>query len=45
MNNIFDKFYAPHTAGVNRAAQEDMAVGEPVQNPGREWQISLRYQF
>ncbi len=45
VNNIFDKFYAPHTAGVNRVAQEVVAVGEPVPNPGREWQISLRYQF
>lgn len=45
VNNIFDKFYAPHTAGVNRVAQEDVAVGEPVPNPGREWQISLSYQF
>jgi iron complex outermembrane receptor protein len=45
INNLFDKFYAPHTAGVNRVMQSDVALGDKVPNPGREWQISISYQY
>lgn len=45
INNLFDKFYAPHTAGVNRVMQSDIAIGDKVPNPGREWQISISYRY
>ena len=45
INNLFDKFYAPHTAGVNRVMQSDVALGDKVPNLGREWQISISYQY
>ena len=45
INNLFDKFYAPHTAGVNRVMQSAVAISDKVPNPGREWQLSISYHY
>lgn len=45
INNAFDKFYAPHTAGINRIMGSELPQGERVPGAGREWQLSMRYQF
>ncbi|WP_421132799.1 TonB-dependent receptor [Alteromonas sp. A079] len=45
LRNAFDKYYAPHLSGVNRVANATLAIGERIPSPGREWQVSLTYQF
>ena len=45
VHNLFDKHYAPHTAGINRVMNTDVAVGERVPAAGREWHLSLSYRF
>ena len=45
IHNLFDKHYAPHTAGINRVMNTDVAVGERVPAAGREWHLSLSYRF
>ena len=45
IHNLFDKQYAPHTAGINRVMNADVEVGERVPAAGREWHLSLNYRF
>ncbi|WP_394222383.1 TonB-dependent receptor plug domain-containing protein [Alteromonas gracilis] len=45
IHNLFDKQYAPHTAGVNRVMNTGVEVGERVPAAGREWHLSLSYRF
>ena len=45
IHNLFDKQYAPHTAGINRVMNADVEVGERVPAAGREWHFGLSYQF
>jgi len=45
LRNAFDKYYTPHLSGVNRVANATTAIGERIPSPGREWQVSLAYQF
>ena len=45
LRNAFDTYYTPHLSGVNRVANAPTAIGERLPSPGREWQVSLTYQF
>ncbi|OJF70960.1 TonB-dependent receptor [Alteromonas sp. V450] len=45
IHNLFNKQYAPHTAGINRVMIADVEVGERVPGAGREWHFGLSYQF
>ena len=45
IHNLFNKQYAPHTAGINRVMNADVEVGERVPAAGREWHLSLNYRF
>lgn len=45
IHNLFDKQYAPHTAGINRVMNAGVEVGERVPGAGREWHLSLSYRF
>ncbi len=43
VNNIFDKVYADHTNGINRARGSDVAVGDRIPGPGRSFFMRLSY--
>ena len=45
INNLFDKHYRDHLAGINRARGSDIAVGEKISAMGRNIYIALDYQF
>jgi len=45
INNLLDKAYQPHLAGVNRVNGAQEAVGERLFAPGRDVQLAFSYQF
>lgn len=45
ISNLLDKTYHEHLAGLNRAAGNAMAVGEPITAIGRNGYVALSYQF
>ncbi len=45
VNNIFDKLYADHTNGINRAMGSDVPVGERVPGPGRSVFARISYNW
>jgi iron complex outermembrane receptor protein len=44
-NNLLDKTYQPHLAGVNRIRDAETPVGERLFAPGRQIMASLQYRF
>jgi len=45
IENVFDKDYEPHLSGINRVADSDVAVGERVPGPGRNYFATLEYKY
>lgn len=45
VENLFDRRYAEHTAGVNRVAGSDVAVGQRIPNAGRFAYTSVGWEF
>jgi iron complex outermembrane receptor protein len=45
VGNVFDRKYAAHVTGVNRAAGSDVAVGERVPGDGRNFYMALRLDW
>lgn len=46
ISNVTDKYYAAHTAGINRVSGDaNIATGEKLPGAGREWQLSLQLAF
>ena len=45
VNNLLDKLYQPHLAGVNRSRGSDLAVGERISAQARSVYVSVDYQF
>ena len=46
ISNVTDKYYAAHTAGINRVSDDaNIATGEKLPGAGREWQLSLQLAF
>lgn len=45
IENVFDKDYEPHLAGINRVANSDVNVGDRVPGPGRNYFATLQYQY
>jgi len=41
LNNVFDTDYADHLGGINRVADSDVAVGQPLPGIGRSLYVSL----
>jgi iron complex outermembrane receptor protein len=42
VGNVFDREYAPHVTGVNRAGGSDVAIGERVPGDGRNFYLAMR---
>lgn len=42
---VFDRKYAPHVTGVNRAGGSDVAIGERVPGDGRNFYLALRLDW
>ncbi len=45
LDNLFDRRYAPHLAGINRVQDSDVAPGRRLPGAGRSWGIRLGYRF
>ncbi len=45
VENLFDRFYAPHLSGLNRAAGSELALGEKLPAPGRRVSLMLEYSY
>jgi iron complex outermembrane receptor protein len=45
VENIFDKEYANHLSGINRVVDSDVAVGQRVPGPGRNYYATLQYRY
>jgi iron complex outermembrane receptor protein len=45
VENVFDKDYEPHLSGINRVAESDVAVGDRVPGPGRNYFATLQYKY
>ncbi|MFQ5642709.1 MAG: TonB-dependent receptor [Thiogranum sp.] len=45
VENVLDKNYEPHLAGINRVAASDVAVGDRVPGPGRNYFATLEYRY
>ena len=45
VENVLDKNYQPHLSGINRVAASDVAVGEHVPGPGRNYYATLEYHY
>jgi iron complex outermembrane receptor protein len=45
VENVFDKDYEPHLSGINRVADSDVAVGDRVPGPGRNYFATLQYKY
>lgn len=45
IDNLFDKQYAPHLAGVNRVMESDIMPGEKIPAAGRSAFLNMLYQF
>ena len=45
VENVFDKDYEPHWSGINRVANSDVAVGDRVPGPGRNYFATLQYKY
>ncbi|MEM0912149.1 MAG: TonB-dependent receptor [Pseudomonadota bacterium] len=45
INNLFDRAYQPHLAGVNRVSGAEEAVGERLYAPGMDVQLAVTYDF
>ena len=45
VENVFDKDYEPHLSGINRVANSDVAVGDRVPGPGRNYFATLQYKY
>ncbi len=45
LGNVFDRKYAPHVTGVNRAGGSDVAIGERVPGDGRNCYLALRVDW
>ncbi|WP_371194504.1 TonB-dependent receptor [Glaciecola sp. SC05] len=45
VENLFDKAYRDHLAGVNRINNTDIALGEKIPGTGRNVGVFLQYQF
>ena len=41
VGNVFDRDYAPHVTGVNRAMGSDVAIGERVPGDGRNFNLAM----
>jgi len=41
VENLFDRLYRPHLAGINRVTESDVAVGERLPGPGRSAYLRL----
>jgi iron complex outermembrane receptor protein len=42
VGNVFDRKYAPHVTGINRASGSDVAIGERVPGDGRNFYLAAR---
>ena len=45
VNNVFDRDYAPHLAGINRAQGSDVAVGDRLPGMGRNLYARVSWSF
>jgi len=45
MNNVLDKSYQDHLAGINRVAGSDMLIGERLYGPGRTFSLGVLWRF
>ena len=45
VENVFDRRYVQHLAGINQVFDSDVPVGARIPEPGRFVAISVRYQF
>jgi len=45
VENVFDKDYEPHLSGINRVVDSDVAVGDRVPGPGRNYFATLQYKY
>lgn len=45
VENVLDKNYQPHLSGINRVRNSDVAVGERVPGPGRNYFATLQYKY
>ncbi len=45
IENVLDKNYQPHLSGINRVADSDVAVGEHVPGPGRNYFATLEFKY
>ncbi|MDX1698598.1 MAG: TonB-dependent receptor, partial [Thiohalobacterales bacterium] len=43
--NVFDRRYAPHVTGINRAMGSDVGMGERVPGDGRNFYLALRAEW
>ena len=45
VENLFDTYYQPHLAGINRVGASDVATGERLPGPGRGVWVRLGFDF
>lgn len=45
LGNVFDRKYAPHVTGINRAGGSDVAIGERVPGDGRNVYLAMRLDW
>jgi iron complex outermembrane receptor protein len=45
VGNVFDRKYAPHVTGINRAGGSDVAIGERVPGDGRNVYLAMRLDW
>jgi len=45
VGNVFDRGFAPHVTGVNRAGGSDVAIGERVPGDGRNFYLAMRLDW
>lgn len=45
VGNVFDRRYAPHVTGINRAGGSDVAIGERVPGDGRNVYLAMRLDW
>ncbi len=45
IDNMFDKRYANHVNGINRARNSDVRVGQRVFDPGRNFYLTASFEW
>jgi iron complex outermembrane receptor protein len=45
VGNVFDRKYAPHVTGINRAGGSDVAIGERVPGDGRNFYLAMQLDW